>query len=68
MHVGGDCWASRAQTLADEIKYFLVHSLLNQMLKRWTLLLGFLDTLCSLNENDKTVQPRQGPRVLAPYF
>ena len=66
-HVGGDLWASSAQIPADEIQYFLAHSLLNQMLKRWTLHPGFLDTLCSRNQNDKKVQPRQGPRVLTPY-
>ena len=35
--------------------------------QKWTLLPGFLDTLYSLNENDKKVQPQQGPRVIAPY-
>ena len=36
--------ASSAQTLADEIKYFLTHSLLNEVLKRWISLQSFLET------------------------
>ena len=44
---------SSAQTLVDDIKYFLVHSRLTKIPRRLTLIAGFLDTLCLVNENDK---------------
>ena len=52
---------SGAQTPVDEIQYLLAHSLLNKILKRWALLPGLLETLCSVNENDKKFQPWEGP-------
>ena len=53
--------ASSAHTLVDEIQYLFAHSLLTIIPRGWALLLGFLDTLCSVKENDKKVQPWQGP-------
>ena len=48
---------SSASPLVDEIAYLLAHSLLTKITRRWTLLPGFLDALCSVQENDKKVQP-----------
>ena len=63
MGYGAFLGASSAQTLVDDIQILLARCLLNKKVTRWTLLPRFPDTLCSVKENDKKVQPWQGPRA-----